>query len=167
MIGLYEGAKYDWALAFLVCSTRLHAMPHEWYVSLMYGDYLCNGLPDARCNTVNWLCVFLLWKANVAVSKSRHRLFFYPIRKGGKEQERPYFRFLGSGGTLYKGKVLAPFVSMVIHGLLIAGSLILFFLSEKVLVNGLEKVLKREFNFVMILVWMYTKYLSRLILKTV
>ncbi|XP_050875787.1 uncharacterized protein LOC127079451 [Lathyrus oleraceus] len=26
---------------------------------------------------------------NVADSKSRHRLFFYPIRKGGKEQERP------------------------------------------------------------------------------
>ena len=68
---------------------------------------------------------------------------------------------MGSGGTLYKGKVLAPFISMVIHGLLIAWSLILFFLSKKVFVNRLENVLKREFNFVMILVWMYTKYLSR------
>ena len=71
---------------------------------------------------------------------------------------------MGSGGTLYKGKVLAPFVSMVIHGLLIAWSL-MFFLSEKVCESCLENVLKREFNFVMILVRMYTKYLSRLILK--
>ena len=75
-------------------------------------------------------------------------------------------QILGSGGTLYKGKVLAPFVSMVIHGLLIAGSL-MFFLSEKVFVNCLENVLEREFNFVMILVRMYTKCLSRLILKDV
>ena len=55
------------------------------------------------------------------------------------------FKFLGSGGTLYKGKGLAPFVSMVIHGLLNAESL-MFFLSEKVFVNCLENVLKREFN---------------------
>ena len=48
------------------------------------------------------------------------------------------FKFLGSGGTLYKGKVLALFVSMVIHGLLIAGSLI--FLSEKVSVDCLKNV---------------------------
>ena len=33
--------------------------------------------------------------------------------------------------------------------------------------SGLEKVLKREFNFVMILVRMYTKYLSYLILKAI
>ena len=38
---------------------------------------------------------------------------------------------------------------------------------KKVCESCLEKVLKREFNFVMILVRMYTKYLSRLILKAV
>ena len=43
----------------------------------------------------------------------------------------------------------------------------MFFLSEKVCESCLENVLKREFNFVMILVRMYTKYLSRLILKAV
>ena len=32
--------------------------------------------------------------------------------------------------------------------------------------NRLENVLKREFNFVMILVRMYTKYLSRLIFES-
>ena len=73
-------------------------------------------------------CAFI--ESNVADSKSRHRLFFYPIRKGGKEQERPYL-ILSSGGRLYKGKVLAPFVSMVIHGLLIASSL-MFSLFAKV-----------------------------------
>ena len=47
-------------------------------------------------------------------------------RKGKDKVSQPN---LGFGSRLCEGKVLAPFVSMVIHGLLITGSLI--FLSEK------------------------------------
>ena len=65
---------------------------------------------------------------------------------------------MGSGGTLYKGKVLASFVSMVIHGLLIAKLIYDFFVWKMFEKCGeFGKYLKREFNFVMILVRMYTK----------
>ena len=51
------------------------------------------------------------------------------------------------GGRLYKGNVLAPFVSMVIHGLLdLLSSLALF---EKKVVY-LENIKKKELDFVMI-----------------
>ena len=57
--------------------------------------------------------------ANVAVSKSHHRIFFYPTKERVKRTEKDFFRdFLSKGGRLWKGKVLAPFTSVVFHGLL-------------------------------------------------
>ena len=57
--------------------------------------------------------------ANVAVSKSRSRLFFYPTNERVKRTEKDLFdSFLSKGGRLWKGKVLAPFRSVVFHGLL-------------------------------------------------
>ena len=68
--------------------------------------------------TVNTgLCFFLF--ANVAESKSRHRLFFYPTKERVKRTEKDIFRdFLSKGGRLWKGKVLTPFPSVVFHWLL-------------------------------------------------
>ena len=67
-----------------------------------------------------------LFLQNVAVSKSRHRLLFYPTRKGKKHRKIPFSRyFSGLGGRLKKGKVLAPFLSVVIHGLLGTWSIVI------------------------------------------
>ena len=61
---------------------------------------------------------------NVADSKSHHRLFFYPIKEKVKRTGKTFWEFfLSSGGRLWKGKVLTPFSSVVIYGLLIAWSL--------------------------------------------
>ena len=60
---------------------------------------------------------------NVAVSKSRHRLLFYPTKERVKRTEKDLFEnFLSKGGRLWKGKVLAPFPSVVFYGLLDASS---------------------------------------------
>ena len=57
--------------------------------------------------------------ANVVISKSRHRLFFYPSKERVKRTEIDLFEnFLSKGGRLWKGKVLAPFPSVVTYGLL-------------------------------------------------
>ena len=48
-----------------------------------------------------WLV--LCFMENVAVIQSRHRLFFYPIRKGWKEQERP-LNILSLGVGYEKGR---------------------------------------------------------------
>ena len=65
------------------------------------------------------ILVFHFVFANVAVSKSRHRLFCYPTKERVKRTEKYLFRdFLSKGGRLWKGKVLKPFPSMVFHGLL-------------------------------------------------
>ena len=64
------------------------------------------------------LGVLRLCLQNVAVSKSHHRLLFHPIMEKEKEQKKPFFEILSTGGRLSKGKVLAPFISVVFHGLL-------------------------------------------------
>ena len=52
------------------------------------------------------------------VSKSHHRLLFHLTGKE-KSIEKYFFRdILSTGGRLYKGNVLAPFLSVVIYGLL-------------------------------------------------
>ena len=57
--------------------------------------------------------------ANVAVRKSRRRLFFYPTKEMVKRTQKDLFRdFLSKGNRLWKGKVLAPFPSVVFHGFL-------------------------------------------------
>ena len=81
--------------------------------------------------------------ANVAVSKSRHRLFFYPKRKVKKHMKDPWDYFLSSGGRLWKGKVLAPFSSIVIYGLLVA-FYITFFVWQCALWWFLKVFLKRR-----------------------
>ena len=49
------------------------------------------------------VCVLRLFSQNVAVSKSRHRLLFYPTRKGKKHRKILFFEmFLGSGGVDYR-----------------------------------------------------------------
>ena len=112
---------------------------------------------------MNWLCVFAL-KSNVADSKSRHRLFFYPMRKGGKEQERPWLDFEFGRYIIQREGVS----TLCIHGYpwaLNCLTHLCFPCLRKCLRNVvcLENILKGEFNFVMILVRMYTKCLSRLI----
>ena len=68
-------------------------------------------------------CGFAFVFANVAVSKSRHRLLFYPTKERVKRTEKYLSRlFLSKGGRLWKGKVLAPFPSVVIYRLLVASS---------------------------------------------
>ena len=63
--------------------------------------------------------------ANVAVSKSRHRLFFYPNKGKGENNRKDLSRvFLSKGDRLWKGKMLVPFPSVVIYGLLVASSLL-------------------------------------------
>ena len=58
--------------------------------------------------------------------------------------------------------------TLCIHGYPWAlNCLITYVCLKKGVCELLKNVLKREFNFVMILVRMYTKYLSRLILKAV
>ena len=44
--------------------------------------------------------------------------FIQLLRKGIKEQEKTFLKDFGFGGKIYKGKVLAPFVSTIIRGLL-------------------------------------------------
>ena len=57
--------------------------------------------------------------AKVADSKSHHRLFFYLKKERVKRTEKDLLRlFLSNGGRLWKGKVLAPFQSVVFYGLL-------------------------------------------------
>ena len=47
------------------------------------------------------VCVLRLCLQNVTVSKSRHRLLFYPTRKGKKAQKNSFFEiFLGFGGQI-------------------------------------------------------------------
>ena len=55
---------------------------------------------------------------NIAVSKSRHRLFFYPTMERVKRIENTFSRFLTKGVRLWTEKVLAPFPSVVFHGIL-------------------------------------------------
>ena len=56
---------------------------------------------------------------NVALSKSLHSLFFYPTKERVKRTEKTFFRdFMSKGDRLWKGRVLAPFPSVVIYGLL-------------------------------------------------
>ena len=75
---------------------------------------ICDAMAEPTANT-DFRFVF----ANVAVSKSRHRLFFYPTKERVKRTEKDLFEmFLSKGGRLWKGKVLAPFPSVVFHGLL-------------------------------------------------
>ena len=54
--------------------------------------------------------------ANVAVSKSRHRLFFYPKRKGEKAQERPLILFLEFGGGGWQIMKREGISTLFIHG---------------------------------------------------
>src|SRR3954469_335330 len=88
-------------------------------------------------------------------------LLFYPIKERFiKEIEKRPLRNSGYGGRLYKGKVLAPFVSMVIHGLLSFLSSLVFrslFNCFRMLICGFKYFCK--LNFVMIRVRMYTKCL--------
>ena len=62
--------------------------------------------------------------ANVTDSKSHHQLLFYPIKERVKRTGKTFENFLSKGGRLCKGKILAPFSSVVIYGLLIASSLL-------------------------------------------
>ena len=112
----------------------------------------------------NWLEVLRLCSQMFRFSKSRHRVFILSKRKGKKAQERPLRLFLGSGGRLWKGKVLAPFSSMVFNGLLVTCFRSLAFafqLFEMVLRVWFWKMFWKEAivvaTFVMIHVWMYTK----------
>ena len=67
--------------------------------------------------TVNTSFVFVF--ANVAVSKSHRRILFYPTNERVKRTEKYLFEnFQSKGGRLWKGKVLAPFPSVVFYGLL-------------------------------------------------
>ena len=89
-----------------------------------------------------------------AVSKSRHHLLFYPTKERVKRTKKYLFRdFLSKGGRLWKGKVLAPFPSVVFHGLLSTCSFLkissVFMYFEKfacfmiILVSVLKSVIKR------------------------
>ena len=118
---------------------------------MVFGSVLWSRCLKLCCNIIvirweNWLEV-LRFIANVAVSKSRHRLFFYPKGKVKMHRKDLWDVFLSSGGRLWKGKVLAPFSSMVIHGLLVTCFRSLAFafqLFEMVLcVCGFENVLKK------------------------
>ena len=75
--------------------------------------------------------------SNVVVSKSHHHLFFYPTKERVKRTKKDLFEsFLSMGGRLWKGKVLAPFPSVVFHGLLEVCSffnMLLCFVFENVL----------------------------------
>ena len=46
------------------------------------------------------VCILRLCLQNVAVSKSRHQLLFYPTRKGKKHRKIPFFRDFEYGGGL-------------------------------------------------------------------
>ena len=112
----------------------------------------------------NWLEVLRLCSQMFRFSKSRHRLFILSKGKVKKHRTDLWDVFLGSGGRLWKGKVLAPFSSMVIHGLLVTcfRSLVFVFqLFEMVLCVWFWKYFEKEAiivaTFVMILVWTYTK----------
>ena len=100
------------------------------------------------CDTVGeltWCFAFVF--ALVRFSKSRYRLFILSKGKAKKHRKDLWDVFLGSGGRLWKAKVLALFSSMVIHGLLVTCFRSLAFafkLFEMVLcVCGFENVLKK------------------------
>ena len=82
-----------------------------------WGIQITNG--DCVTRWENWLGSLRFLFANVAVSKSRHRLFFYLTKERVKRTEKELFRdFMSKGGKLWKGRVLASFPSVVFHGLL-------------------------------------------------
>ena len=74
------------------------------------------------CDTVEHRLLYIGFAfvfANVAVSKSRHRIFCYLTQERVKRTKKNLFQdFLDKGGRLWKGKVLEPFPSVVFHGLL-------------------------------------------------
>ena len=101
----------------------------------------------------------LCFIAIVADSKSLHRLFFFTNKgKGEKNRKDLLGIFLSSGGRLWKGKVLAPFPSVVAYGLLATTSLLKILFCVSIFEDILERRLSAA-NFVMILVSliMYTK----------
>ena len=78
----------------------------------------------------NWL-VFCVRIRTCAVEQESPPTFYFILKERLKKHSKNLLRyFVGSGGRLWKGKVLAPFSSMVIHGLLVTWffrSLALFF----------------------------------------
>ena len=96
-----------------------------------------------------WVLRFIV---NIMDSKSRHRIFFYPIKEMVKRTGKTFETFLSSGGRLWKGKVLAPFSSVVIYGLLISSSLL------KMLGECVSLKMPKFGNFVMILVSVENAY---------
>ena len=92
--------------------------------------------------------------ANVAVSKSRHWIFFYPKGKAEKNRKDFWDYFLSSWDRLWKGKVLSSFASIVIYGLLLL-SRSLVFVWKCALCGFLKYFVKKPLSrktFVMILV---------------
>ena len=82
--------------------------------------------------------------AIIADSKSRHKLFFYPIKERVKRTGNTFqYIFLSSGGRLWKGKVLASFSFVVIHGLLVASSLWKNCFAWNVFVIGFECIFEK------------------------
>ena len=67
----------------------------------------------------NWL-VFCVRIRTCAVEQESPPTFYFILKERLKKHSKNLLRyFVGSGGRLWKGKVLAPFSSMVIHGLLV------------------------------------------------
>ena len=94
----------------------------------------------------NWLEVLRLCSQMFRFSKSHHRLFILSKGKVKKHKKDLWDVFLGSGGRLWKGKVQAPFSSMVIHGLLVTcldHLLLLFNCLKWCFMCCFENVLKR------------------------
>ena len=95
----------------------------------------------------NWLEVLHLYLQMFRFSKSRHRLFFYPKGKVKKHRKDLWDIFLSSGGSLWKGNVLAPFSSMVFHGLLVTcldHLLLLFNCLKWCFVYGFERCFEKR-----------------------
>ena len=94
----------------------------------------------------NWLEVLRLCSQMFRFRKSRHRLFILSKGKVKKHRKDLWDVFLGTGGRLWKGKVLAPFSSMVIHGLLVTcldHLLLLFNCLKWCFLYGFKNILKR------------------------
>ena len=67
----------------------------------------------------NWLEVLRLFLHLFGLARVATDFLFYPKGKVKKHGKNLLRCLVGSGGRLWKGKVLAPFSSMVIHGLLV------------------------------------------------
>ena len=99
---------------------------------------------------------FCVLSQMLQIARVANNFSFYPINAGMKRTGKTFWEFSEFGGRLWKGKVLAPFSSVVIYGLLIASSLLFAMLCVCMFENTLK--MPKYGKFVMILVSVKNEY---------